>query len=152
MSPMLVFTLISATAAVAAACVRRIPEGHAYTLRRIGGHMRTIGAGTHLVVPIVERVAHKISLLGNVVELGRVQAEHSPRLFAGQVYFQVLDAERADAVIDNVAELVRSCLPSALAEMADVEETVRNQHVKADLNLQLRQRGLLVTRVQITPL
>ena len=152
MSPMIVFTLISATAAVAAACVRRIPEGHAYTLRRIGGHMRTIGAGTHLVVPIVERVAHKISLLGNVVELGPVQAAHSGGVFSGQVYFQVLDAERADAVIDSVAELVRGCLPAALAEMTDVDSVVRNQHVKADLNLQLRERGLLVTRVQIMPL
>lgn len=148
-SPMLVLTLIGAAAAAVLACVRRIPEGHAYTLRRIGGHMRTIGAGTHLVVPVVERVAHKIRLLGNIVELGKVQSAQSDGTYSGQVFFQVIDAERADPVIDNVGELVRGCLPAVLSGPADEESSARNQRLKAELNRQLRERGLLITRVQV---
>ena len=67
LTPTLVLEVIAATAVVALACVRRIPEGHAYTLRRLGGHLRTVGAGIHVVVPLLERVAHRIRLLGNVV-------------------------------------------------------------------------------------
>jgi hypothetical protein len=152
LSPMLVLTLIGAAAATALACVRRIPEGHAYTLRRIGGHMRTIGAGTHIVVPVVERVAHKIRLLGNVVEVGKVESDLSDGAYTGQVFFQVIDAERADAVIDSVAELVRGCLPSLLAGSANEEDGARNRRLKADLNRQLRDRGLLITRVQVAHL
>ena len=151
-SPMLVLTLIGAAAAAVLACVRRIPEGHAYTLRRIGGHMRTIGAGTHLVVPVVERVAHKIRLLGNIVELGKVQSAQSDGAYTGQVFFQVIDAERADPVIDNVGELVRGCLPALLAGSAEEDGATRNQRLKADLNRQLHDVGLLITRVQVAHL
>ena len=152
LSPMFVLTLIGAAAAAALACVRRIPEGHAYTLRRIGGHMRTIGAGTHIVVPVVERVAHKIRLLGNVVEVGKVESTLSDGAYGGRVFFQVIDAERADAVIDDVSELVQGCLPNLLAGSANEDEVARNQRLKADLNRQLRDRGLLITRVQVAHL
>jgi hypothetical protein len=149
---MLVLTLIGAAAAAVLACVRRIPEGHAYTLRRIGGHMRTIGAGTHLVLPVVERVAHKIRLLGNIVDLGKVESALSDGAYSGQVFFQVIDAERADPVIENVAELVRGCLPGLLAGSANEDGTARNKRLKADLNRELRDRGILITRVQIAHL
>jgi regulator of protease activity HflC (stomatin/prohibitin superfamily) len=149
---MFVLTLIGAAAAAGLACVRRIPEGHAYTLRRLGGHMRTIGAGTHIVVPVVERVAHKIRLLGNIVELGKVESALSDGAYGGQVFYQVIDAERADAVIDDVGELVRGCLPSLLAGSANEDASARNKRLKADLNQQLRDRGLLITRVQIAHL
>ena len=149
---MLVLTLIGAAAATALACVRRIPEGHAYTLRRIGGHMRTIGAGTHIVVPVVERIAHKIRLLGNIVEIAKVESALSDGAYSGQVFYQVIDAERADAVIDDVGELVRGCLPSLLAGAANEEDGARNRRLKADMNRQLRDRGLLITRVQVAHL
>lgn len=146
---MFLLTLLGAAAAAALACVRRIPEGHAYTLRRFGGHMRTIGAGTHIVVPVVERVAHKIRLLGNIVEIGKVESALSDGAYSGQVFYQVIDAERADAVIDDVGELVRGCLPALLAGSANEDAPARDKRLKAELNRQLRDRGLLITRVQI---
>jgi regulator of protease activity HflC (stomatin/prohibitin superfamily) len=130
--------------------VRRIPEGHAYTLRRLGGHMRTVGAGMHVVVPLLERVAHRIRLLGNVVRFGPVAAENSTVRYSGQVYYQVLDAERADAVIDDVDRLVCSRLPALLEAEPDADRSIRGLRIKSELNDQLGDRGILVTRVQIS--
>jgi len=149
LSPMSVFTLLSTLTVLTFACVRRIPEGQAYTLRRIGGHLRTIGAGMHVVWPGIERVAHKIHLLGNVVEINSLPAPDSEESLHGQVYFQVLDAERADAVIDNMGELVRQRLPDLLASPCMEEISQRNQRLKTELNRQLRERGILITRVQL---
>ncbi len=144
LTPMLVL-VIGAVLAVLA-CVRRIPEGHAYTLRRFGGQMRTIGAGTHLVMPLVERVAHRIRLLGNVVSFQRLQV--AQQRYSGSVYYQVLDAERADAVIDNVDNLVTGCLRGLLDGPSE-DDAARNARLKGELNRQLGERGLLITRVQI---
>src|SRR5882724_11703902 len=115
-SPMPFIALLSALAALIFISVKRIPDGHAYTLRRIGGHMRTIGAGIHVVLPLVERVAHKINLLGNVVEI----ALQPPSTLAlrGRVYFQVLDAQRADAVIDGMADMLRRRIPELIGDDA----------------------------------
>jgi len=111
-----------------AVSIRRIPEGHAYTLRRVGGQMRTLGAGLHLVVPVIERVAHKIRLLNNVVDV-QTQALN------GRVYFQVLDAGRADGVIDAMADMLRQRIPElAASTCTEVDLATRNLHLKAELN------------------
>ena len=141
--------ILSAFAALALVSVKRIPDGHAYTLRRIGGHMRTIGAGIHVVLPLIERVAHKINLLGNVVEIA-VQSP-SGALLRGRVYFQVMDAQRADAVIDGMAELLARRIPELLGNGVPEDAAACNLRLKAELNGDLRERGLLITRVQLAP-
>jgi regulator of protease activity HflC (stomatin/prohibitin superfamily) len=143
LSPILLLLILCALCVVTLASVKRIPEGHAYTLRRVGGQVRTVGAGFHLVVPVVERVAHKISLLGNVIEIDHVPGAN------GLVYFQVLDAIRAEAIIDHVGTLVRDRLPGLLASAPAEDAAARNLHLKSELNRSLRERGLLITRVQL---
>lgn len=136
--------LLCAVAALVGLSIRRIPEGHAYTLRRVGGQLRTVGAGLHLVMPLVERVAHKIRLLNNVVD---VQSS----ALNGRVYFQVLDAERADAVIDAMADMLRQRIPELAASTCTEDDSAaRNLHLKAELNRDFGERGVLITRVQLS--
>jgi len=136
--------LLCAVMALIAVSVRRIPEGHAYTLRRVGGQMRTLGAGLHLVVPLLERVAHKIRLLNNVVDV------QTPAL-QGRVYFQVLDAGRADGVIDAMADMLRQRIPELAASTCTEDDlATRNLHLKAELNRDYSERGVLITRVQLS--
>jgi regulator of protease activity HflC (stomatin/prohibitin superfamily) len=147
LSPAILLSILAA-AAVALACVRRIPEGQAYTLRRLGGQLRTIGAGTHFVVPIIERVAHRIRLLGNTIAFANVSVPALDLRFRGQVYYQVLDATLADPVIDDIDRLVRARLPQCLERVHPGQPDLLDQRVKADLNAQVGQLGILITRVQ----
>lgn len=149
-TPNMILTVFAALSALAATSVRRIPEGHAYTLRRIGGRMRTLGAGVHVVVPLIERVAHKINLLGNVVEVSVPSPHANATPLRGLVYFQVMDAQRADPVIEQIPDLLRQRIPE-LATHTCIEEDLaaRTQHLKAELNQDFCKRGLLVTRVQL---
>lgn len=146
-TPMLLLALLCGLTTALLTCLRRIPEGQAYTLRRVDGHLRTVGAGVHLVLPLVERVTHKIRLLGNVVDIAAPAADGDLR---GRVYFQVLDARRADAVIDGIADLVRARTPALVAQDSAANDAVaQSAHLKAELNRELNPRGVLVTRVQL---
>jgi regulator of protease activity HflC (stomatin/prohibitin superfamily) len=149
MSPILFVALLCGLAALALISVKRIPEGQAYTMRRLGGHVRTLEAGTHLVLPLVERVAHKIQLLGNVVEISVQPLQGGITTLRGRVYFQVLDAQRADEVIDGVADLLRLRIPELAGNDTQEDLGARNLRLKAELNRDLCNRGLLVTRVQL---
>ncbi|MBS0556258.1 MAG: hypothetical protein JSR27_02460 [Proteobacteria bacterium] len=143
---MLFLTLFCGLAMAVLVCLRRIPEGQAYTLRRVDGHLRTVGAGVHLVLPLIERVAHKIRLLGNEVDISLKASDGDVH---GRVYFQVLDARRADAVIDGIGDLVRARAPALAAQDAQpVDAGARAAHLKSALNRELNPRGVLVTRVQ----
>lgn len=149
LTPTVSFALLCTLTVLALVSVRRIPEGHAYTLRRIGGHMRTIGAGIHVVLPLIERVAHKINLLGNVVEVNVPGTDNAAPL-SGRVYFQVMDAQRADEVIDNIGDLLQRRVPElARGSCNELDLTARAQHLKAELNHDLCARGVLITRVQL---
>ena len=148
LAPIMVMALLGAAVLLFVASIKRIPEGQAYTLRRVDGHLRTLGAGTHLVLPLVERVAHKIRLFGNVVEVGEIATPDQGALY-GKIYYQVLDAERADAIIDEVGSRLRERLPELVATAPAQDIASRNLHLKTELNRSLRERGLLVTRVQL---
>lgn len=147
----IILAALCALALLAVASVRRIPEGHVYTFRRMGGHVRVVGSGTHWVVPLVERVAHKISLAGAAVAVEGLTIADRP--VRAVVYFQVLDPERAEVVIEDVEELLgaatrRLCGVAALPATADA----RRQWLKRSLNEELRERGLLIARVDLNAL
>jgi regulator of protease activity HflC (stomatin/prohibitin superfamily) len=150
-------TLVTLLAVVclAAVCVKRIPEGQVYTLRRLGKPARTLTPGMHVVVPLIERIAHKISITGYTLAIEeRVQVEGHPQseTLRGRVWWQVLDPERADAVIDRADEMIRNGVIGALPEVAGDaghDLRARNLRLKQALNGALRERGVLVTRVEL---
>jgi regulator of protease activity HflC (stomatin/prohibitin superfamily) len=143
-----ILAALCALALLVVASVRRVPEGHVYTFRRMGGHVRIVGSGTHLVVPLVERVAHKISLAGAAVPVEDLRL--ADQRYRGVVYFQVLDPERADVVIEDVENLLRDATRRLFAA-AELPETAdaRRSWLKQSLNAQLRESGLLIARVDL---
>lgn len=134
--------------------IKRIPEGQVYTLRRLGKPAGTLTAGTHVVLPLVERIAHKISITGYTLAVDErldPQSAAAPTL-RGRVWWQVLDPERADAVIDRADDLIRGRLREAIShadDHMDQDLRSRNQRIKQTLNGILRERGVLVTRVEL---
>ncbi|UXI68485.1 SPFH domain-containing protein [Tahibacter amnicola] len=153
MSPNTIFALFCVLALLAFLSVKRIPEGTVYTLRRFDGHARTLKPGTHVVVPLVERVVHRIPLTGCELAVNeQIVLDGTPRQLKGQLYWQVLDPERADTMIDRADELIRI---RALNAMRDVDAPahesfdLRNARLKRALNDNLRDRGVVVTRVQL---
>jgi regulator of protease activity HflC (stomatin/prohibitin superfamily) len=147
----IILAALCALALLVVASVRRIPEGHVYTYRRMGGHVRIVGSGTHLVVPLVERVAHKISLAGAAVPVEDLRL--ADQRYRGVVYFQVLDPSLADVVIEDVENLLRDATRRLFAAPA-LPETAegRRSWLKQSLNAELRETGLLIARVDFNAL
>jgi hypothetical protein len=154
MSQTIILTLFSIIALLAFLSVKRIPEGTVYTLRRIGGQARTLTPGTHFVLPLIERIVHRISLTGRTLAVDEsLPVDGATRRLTGQVWWQVLDAERADAMIDRADELIRTRAINAVRDIeAPTEEAAdaRNLRLKKALNDALRERGVVVTRVQLS--
>lgn len=152
-STLTLLPLLALIGLLAAVCVKRIPEGQVYTLRRLGKPARTLSPGMHVVVPLIERIAHKISISGYTLAIEeRVQMDGQPEILRGRVWWQVLDPERADAVIDRADEMIRSGVMGALPQVASDtgrDLRARNLRLKQALNGSLRERGVLVTRVEL---
>ncbi len=142
--------LVASLAVLIASAVRHVPEGQVYSLYRRGKPVRLLQAGTHLVLPLLDRVTHKIDLAGQTLRLEYPQANaHDVR---GTVYWQVLEPERADAVFEQVDQLIRRGAQEALRSEPAAEQVDRRDlgvRVKQSLNHVLRERGMMVTRVEL---
>jgi regulator of protease activity HflC (stomatin/prohibitin superfamily) len=141
---------LAAIAAVVLALSRkRIPEGEVYTLhRRHRPQLRLLSAGTHWIMPLRDHIAHKISLTGRTLHLDAA-LDDDPRRLRGTVYWQVLDAARADAVIEQAEALIRRHALDALHAEKMADDALRNARLKNRVNAVLRPQGLLVTRVDV---
>ncbi len=149
---LIVLLLLCALAALLS--MTRVPEGQAYTVYRFGAYRRTLGAGLHWILPMIERVAHRISLTGRALSVARRRVALrglDAQELQGRVYFQVLDVKRADAEFDHLDELVLDAVEAQLAPAADVSDSVAafNQALKIALNTQLREHGIVITRCQL---
>ncbi|MBB6247515.1 MULTISPECIES: SPFH domain-containing protein [unclassified Rhodanobacter] len=137
-------------AALFASAIKRVPSGQVYSLYRQGKPVRLLQPGVHMVLPLLERVANKINLSGQVLRFEEPMAD--AREVTGTVYWQVLEPERADAVFDHVDQLIRRSTHEALCaegEVAYADRHLLGTHMKQSLNQALRERGMMVTRVEL---
>jgi hypothetical protein len=147
----LTLSLIIAFLALAAIAVKRVPAGQVHSLYRHGKPIRLLQPGTHVVVPLMDRVGHRIDLGGRTLRFDASVAE--AQALHGTVYWQVLEPERADAVIDQADQLIRSGVIDELrADDAANQDNERREvaaRLKSRLNQRLRDRGVMVTRVEL---
>jgi len=138
------------SAVLMASAIRRVPVGQVYSLYRHGKMARLLQPGIHLVLPLRDRVAHKINLAGQTLRLNGPGSDAGD--MRGTVYWQVLEPERADAVFEQVNQLIRRGAIEALKGESEVDRSNRRdlgRRLKLSLNNALRERGMMVTRVEL---
>ena len=145
-----IFILTVFLAALFASAIRHVPSGQVYSLYRQGKPVRLLQPGVHMVLPLLERVANKINLAGQVLRFEEPLADS--REVCGTVNWQVLEPERADAVFDHVDQLIRRSAHEALCAeggVAHADRRLLGTQMKQSLNKALRERGIMVTRVEL---
>src|SRR5580698_9936274 len=124
-------------AGLAFMAVKRVPMGQVHSLYRNGKPARLLQPGVHVVLPLLERVAHRIDLSGQVLRFQEPVDGSSAHDVRGTVYWQVLEPERADAVIEQADQLIRRSAREALREtpgMANTDQRDLGTRVKQTLN------------------
>lgn len=140
------FTAILATGLLAG--LRRIPDGTVCTVHRFGRYVRVIGPGLHLTWPLLDHIAHRVSLFGHQIEL----PDGSDGRCTTVVYFQILDPQLTGEVLEQIDALVEREARRRLAVLAATPSSDAvgiAGRLKQELNTQLGALGLRVTRCQL---
>lgn len=136
--------------ALAVCAVKWVPDGQVHSVYRHGKRLRLLQPGLHCVLPLLDRISHRMDLGGQVLHFEEPLADaHDVR---GTVYWQVLEPERADAVFGQLDQLIRRGAVDALRHEPVAEDTDRRAlgtRLKQTLNHALRERGMMVTRVEL---
>lgn len=118
--------------------VRVVPQKQAYIVERLGKYQCTLGAGLHLLVPFIDRVAYKHSLKEQAIDVPPQQCITKDNITVdvdGILYLQVMDPCKASYGIGNyifaTTQLAQTTMRSEMGKM-DLDRTFEERtHINA---------------------
>ena len=124
-------------------CVKIVPQAHAYVLERLGGYKETWSVGIHFKMPILDRVARRVSLKEQVVDFEPQAVITDPKKYAYGV-------ENPIAAIENLtATTLRNIIGDLeLDETLTSRETI-NTKMRTILDIATDEWGIKVNRVEL---
>lgn len=125
--------------ALAGAGLRRVPAQRSLTVRRFGRYRRTLGPGWHWLVPGLERSGPGVDLIGHHLSIQTGSA-----LGQAELYYQIIEPEKAGATLDSVDDWVADQAREALHGPLQTTE-----QFKHELNRRVSQLGLRVIRCSL---
>lgn len=120
--------------------VKVVPQGHRYTVERFGRFTNTMEPGLHFIVPIIDRIGHKINVMEQVIDIPAqdvITKDNAQVQVDGVVYIMIADAAKAAYEVRDllraVVNLTMTSIRSVLGEM-DLDEALSRRD---DINVKL---------------
>ena len=143
--------------------VRKVPPETEFIIERMGSFYSVIGEGVHFVMPLIDRVAAKVSLAGQCLPLENVtvvSADGKSLRLSAAVHFSVSDAQKFYCGIGNAVTSLGSLTLTAFRDVIssvdaaaalDSQGTVEKTVLRA-VSAAAEQWGLNVSETKLTEL
>ncbi len=156
----LVLALLAFAVWVVWSLVKIVPQGLEYTVENFGKYTKTLSPGLHILVPVVERVAHQINMKEQVMDIPSqdvITRDNAMVRVDGVVFFQILNAAKAayevDSLEPSIVNLTMTNIRTVMGSM-DLDELLSNRdQINAKLlhvvDAATEAWGVKVTRIEI---
>ena len=152
----IVFVLIM----IVMANVRIVPQGSVYVVERLGAYLCTWGAGLHVKLPFVDRIANKVSIKEQVVDFvpqSVITKDNVTMQIDTVVFFQVTDAKMLTygveyplSAIENLtATTLRNIIGSLELDHTLTSRDQINSSITETLDKATDKWGIKVNRVEV---
>ena len=140
--------------------IRIVPEKQSYVIEQFGKYSKSLGAGLHLVIPFVQKVAYKHTLKEEVIDVDPqvcITNDNVQVTVDGILYIKVIDPVKASYGIENyrfaTAQLAKTTMRSEIGKLeldrAFSERDEVNDNVVKAVDEASDPWGIKVTRYEI---
>ena len=141
-------------------CACIVPQKKAYLVERLGRYRATLGAGLHILVPFIDRIAYKRDLKEVAIDVPPQQCVTRDNIIVevdGLLYLQVIDPVKASyGIYDYLfacSQLAQTTLRSEIGKLeldrTFEERTAINAAICAEVDKASDPWGVKVTRYEI---
>ena len=140
--------------------IRIVPQAHEYVVERLGKYNRTLSAGFHLIIPIIEVTARRITLMEQILDAPPqpvITKDNVTMQIDSVVYFRVFDSKLyaygAVNPVSALENLTATTLRNIVGEL-DLDGTLTSRDVINAKMTQIIDKatdewGIRVTRVEL---
>ncbi|NDV20301.1 paraslipin [Pseudodesulfovibrio sp. JC047] len=123
----IVFAVIVVTLLIKTAVI--VPQKSQFVVERLGKYSKSIGAGLHILIPFIDKIAYKRSLKEEVMDIPAqscITRDNVSVTIDGVLYIRVIDAKMSCYGIENyyiaASQLAQTSLRSAIGKI-DLDKT-----------------------------
>ena len=158
--PGLIMFLLIVVIFILAACIKIVPQAHAYVVERFGMYVATLNAGINFIIPIIDRVARRVSLKEQVVDFAPqpvITKDDVTMRIDTIVFFQIIDPKLYTYGVENplmaIENLTATTLRNIIGDM-ELDQTLTsretiNSQMRAQLDTATDPWGIRINRVEL---
>ena len=140
--------------------VQVVPQSMVYVIERFGKYTRTLPAGLNLILPFLDRVGHRLSILERQLPTFRISVITKDNVevnLQGTVFFRIVEAEKTvyriqdidQAIITAATSIVRSAGGKLELDELQSSRDSMTQEIASNLQDAAQIWGLEITRTEI---
>ena len=156
----LAVVLVAFAVVLAWNAIQIVPQSNVFVIERFGRYRRTLMAGLNFIVPILDRVAHRVSIIERQLPTFRISVITRDNVevdLDATVFFRVIEAEKSVYRIQEVDQAILTAAQSIVRsaggklELDELQSSRQSMSDETATNLQSAAEvwGLEITRTEI---
>ena len=157
---LLIFIVILLIIIIVISNIKIVPQAHAYVVERLGAYNATWSTGLHLKIPVIDRIAKKISLKEQVADFPPqpvITKDNVTMQIDTVIYLQVTDPKLYTYGVDNPIRAIENLTATTLRNIIgdlELDQTLTsrdiiNSKMRAILDEATDAWGIKINRVEL---
>jgi len=155
-----IIVLVILAIALIVSNIRIVPQARAYVIERLGAYNGTWQVGLHFKIPLIDKVARKVSLKEKVIDFPPqpvITKDNVTMEIDTVVYFQITDPKSytygVESPMDAIETLTATTLRNIIGDLELDESLTSREHINSKMRVVLDEAtdpwGIKVNRVEV---
>ncbi|MBQ9960762.1 MAG: SPFH/Band 7/PHB domain protein [Firmicutes bacterium] len=156
----IIFILLAIVIGLLVANIRIVPQAKAYVVERLGAYHGTWQVGLHIKIPVIDKIARKVSLKEKVIDFPPqpvITKDNVTMEIDTVIYFQITDpklyAYGVESPMDAIENLTATTLRNIIGELELDESLTSRELINSKIRLVLDEAtdpwGIKINRVEV---